>query len=417
MNLIPVQSLLNEEPPDETEGFGNNNPAFDDAAYVQFSSGSTGTPKGLIISYRNLLNNIRAIMCRLEIDPETSCVGNWMPLYHDMGFVGYFLLALFSQTNLVLVSTFFFLKRMFDFLRMIDTYHINYCSMTNSMLGVILQRYSEEKCRGLRLDPLRWMGTGAEPIHIPTVRQFQKTFKQYGLRENVVSPCYGLAEATLGVSMSKPLEKFDACELDGYDYPTVGQPLKGVDVILQKDGTLSGDRGIIKIKGDFVVEYSLVAGKKVKITDDEGYYNTNDVGCFLDGKLIATGRIDTMFIVGGENFFPFEVESVLLKSGLLPRPAAVCIPIPAVLSREHRVELVVVYEVNKITDEEKAELDENLKKTVLRETGLQIDEFIAGKRGEISYTTSGKIRYNEMRERYLKGLIRNYLEVSCSALK
>lgn len=411
LSIIPVGEL-DAEPRKEPEAspdepaFQNNVPSFDDTAYVQFSSGSTGFPKGLLITYRNILTNLRTMKDRLELDPERSCLSSWMPLYHDMGFIN-LLLALFTQTNLLVVQTFFFLKRMFDFLKMLGTYRADYLCMTNSMLEVVLQRYSEDRCEGLNLESLRWVGVGAEPISLDTVRKFQDTFARHGLRENALSPCYGLAESTLCVTMSRPAEPFETVRLGGYRYPTVGRPLDGVSIAIRSTGTVSGDRGVIGIKSDSVAQYALVRGENVKITDDEGYYDTGDIGCMQGCRLVVAGRNDTMFIVGGANFFPHELESVLIGSGLLPRPSVVCLPVPAERSGSGRLELVAVYEVNRMTAEEKAALDEKLESAVLAATGLRIDTFVAAKRGEILYTTSGKLRYIEMRERYLQGKLRD----------
>jgi acyl-CoA synthetase (AMP-forming)/AMP-acid ligase II len=411
LSLIPVGELYeeaDESAPDEPP-FRNNVPAFDDTAYVQFSSGSTGFPKGLMITYRNILTNLRTMRDRLEIDPELSCLSSWMPLYHDMGFIN-LLLSIFSQTNLLIVQTYFFLKRMFDFLRMIDTYRADFLCMTNSMLEVVLQRYSEDKCEGLNLGSLRWVGVGAEPISLAAVRRFQETFARYGLRENALSPCYGLAESTLCVTMSRPFEPFETVELGGYPYPTVGRPLEGTSIAFRNTGDTPDDRGVIRVKSDSVARYALVRGRKMKITDDEEYYDTGDIGCMYGDRLVIAGRIDTMFIVGGVNRFPHEVESALIGSGLLPRPSAVCLTIPAERSALGRLELVAVYEVNRISAEEKAALDERLGSAVLAATGLRIDTFVAAKRGEILYTTSGKFRYIEMRERYSEGKLRNCFE-------
>ncbi|MBN2533394.1 MAG: AMP-binding protein [Spirochaetales bacterium] len=403
LDMIIMHNLFDGISEDRDESVPGNLPLYDDTAFVQFTSGSMSTPKGVVITFRNLLNNIRGIFIRLKLHPEFTHVGHWLPLYHDMGLVGSFLLSLFTQTAIIMISPVFFMKRMFDFMRMISTYKIDMCCMTNSVLEIILHRYNEKRLEGVSLESLKWIGVGAEPVNITTLERFLATFKKYGLKENVLSPCYGLAESTLAVSISKLFEGYSVSTINERSFPTVGTVIEGTEVKIEYDEAVEGAGGVIKIKGDSVSAHSLVKGKKIKKTDEEGYYNTLDVGYFMDEKLVILGRADTMFIMNGENFFSHEIESLLIDSRLLQRPNAVCIPLNPSDTGTGNTELIVIYEVNSITQEEKIQLDEKLTSLVIKNIGLLIDKFIAVKRGSILYTTSGKIQYNTMRNLYLKG--------------
>lgn len=408
MNLIVIQDLCAEIEDNRNGPAVRNNPSYDDAAFVQFTSGSMSVPKGIIITFRNILNNLWAIFTRLDINPEKVCIGSWLPLFHDMGLVGNFLLGLFTQSTLVMVSHIFFIKRVFDFLRMISTYNIGFCCMTNTVMEIILHRFREDRCKDVRLDTLKWLGVGAEPINITTLERFQALFREYGLKENVISPCYGLAESALAVSIAKPYEGYTVNTINGHSYPTSGPVIEGTSVLLVKDENYDGPGGIIKIKGNSVSTYSLVNGKKIKRTDEAGYYDTQDLGYFDADKLVILGRADTMFIVHGENFFSHEIESLLIDSRLLQRPNVICIALSPPQSSTNTTELIVVYEVNRITRDEKRKLDEELAKIIMKNTGLQIDKFIAARRGTILYTTSGKIQYNAMKKLYIRGEVEDY---------
>ncbi|MBN2441160.1 MAG: AMP-binding protein [Spirochaetales bacterium] len=409
INLIVIGNLFSESSPQEDQDnpAPENIPLYNDTAFIQFTSGSMSTPKGIIITFKNLLNNIRGIYTRLELNPETTIIGNWLPLYHDMGLAGFFLLSLFTQSTLLMVSPISFIKRMANFMRLISTYKITVSCMTNTVLDIILHRYKEDDYKDISLDSLTWLGVGAEPINIKTLENFQTIFKKHGLKENVVSPCYGLAESTLAVSMVKSFEGYSVSTINGRSFPTVGTIIEGTEVKLDTTLSYSGVGGVIKIRGDSVSTHSIVKGKRIKKTDDDGFYNTKDIGYFVGDKLVILGRADTMFIVNGENFFSHEVESLLINSRLLQRPNVTCIPI-TYSDPDKNTGLVVIYEVNGIKKEEKLKLDEQLASLIIKNTGLVIDKFVAAKRGSILYTTSGKIQYNTMRNLYERGDISDY---------
>ncbi len=408
VRCIDVRSVSTPSVGCEGGAAARHSPSWNDPAFVQFTSGSTGHPKGIIITFGNMMSNIRAMYTRLEMNRETSCMGNWLPLFHDMGLVGFLLQTVLTQTMLVLVSPVFFLKRMFDFFRMVSTYGITVCCFTNTIMEIVLSRYSKERCKGINLGSLSWLGIGAEPVSVSTLERFMSVFRDYGLKENVLSPCYGLAESTLAVSIEKPFAGYSTNVMNNHCYPTVGPVLAGTEMRIDIDDDLGSAQGIIKVKGDSVSVYSLIRGEKVKTVDEEGYYDTHDIGCLVDGKLVIKGRSDSMFIINGEHYFPHEIESLVIKSGLLQRPNVVCISLQATESGTGEPLVVVIYEVNRITRDEKRELDDKLAGLIMKNKGIIVGKFIAARRGTILYTTSGKIRYNSMKRLFTNGDIEDY---------
>jgi fengycin family lipopeptide synthetase D len=81
----------------------------DDLAFVQFSSGSTGDPKGIMLTHHNLMVNMDAIHIGLDIQHSDS-TGNWMPLFHDMGLIGYHLTPIYCVHNQFHIETIDFIK-------------------------------------------------------------------------------------------------------------------------------------------------------------------------------------------------------------------------------------------------------------------------------------------------------------------
>lgn len=363
----------------------------DDTAFYQFTSGSTSAPKGIIITYTNLTANITATWERLAINREKHRIGSWLPLYHDMGLVGFFLGSLFTQTELVLQSPLYFAKRPLRFLETVEKYKINYCGMPNFALKWINRTLERKKDFFCDLSTLRWIGVGAEPVNINTLKQFEKKFTPMGLKEGVLSPCYGLAEATLAVSIDIPFTQYSILTRKGQIFPTVGPALSNIDTVIRSEG--AGIPGNLYIKGDAVAREALINGRKVSLLDGKEYYSTGDIGCFHGNRLVILGREDEMFIVNGENMFPYDIENAVCDTGLVRRNRVVCFA----LESETGMIIVVLYE-SKSRDEESIN---------------QIFEVLAGKTGisdfiihpvplkSIPVTSSGKIKRKTAKTRYL----------------
>lgn len=369
---------------------------LDDAAFYQFTSGSTSKPKGIIITYRNLSTNIADTWERLEIDTEKERIGSWLPLYHDMGLVGFFLGGLFTQTELVLLSPLFFAKRPLRFLEVIEEFQIGYCSMPNFALEWIIRTLKRKKDFTSDLSSLRWIGVGAEPVNVNTLEQFSCLLSPLGLKEGVLSPCYGLAEATLAVSIEEPFISWQEVSRNGQRFPTVGIGLSHIEAVIKKDG--DNVPGTIHIKGDGVAETALIEGDLVSLLDEEGYYNTKDIGCFENERLVILGREDEMFIMNGENIFPYDIENTLRESGLAARNRVVCFPI----ERDGKMEIIILYE-SRYKDEQ---ISREICEHIIRILGITAVFVYPVPIKSIPVTSSGKIKRKAAKEQYLKQIKR-----------
>jgi len=289
--------------------------------------------------------------------------------------------------------------------------------MTNFALEIVLRWFDESKTyERISLGNLLWMGVGAEPVCIDTIERFERAFARYGLAKNVVSPSYGLAESTLGVSIADEGFGYRKSTCDGHVFPTVGKPIQGTEVKIVNDSGDPSQKGIILVRGPSVVTHALVAGETRRIVDDEGYYNTKDVGYMHEDQLVIMGRADHMFIVNGENYFPHEFESIVFNSGILKQKRVACVAIPAAESACGKQEIVFAYESRRLTEEEKIAKDKKLRTLIIRELGITVDTFLCLKPKAIPLTTSGKLKHTELSRLYIEGLIDQNIERSACAI-
>lgn len=366
----------------------------DDIAFVQYTSGSTRAPKGILVTYGNLLANVQAIVSHLEILPSRDVLISWLPLYHDMGLIGKFLTSVLNQNKLVLVAPHAFVRRPLQFLELIEQHAATICSMPNFAYDLLSRRLLST-ARSHNLRSMKWFGVGAEPVRRETLATFEALAQPLGLGDGVVSPCYGLAEATLAVSMERPGKGYRVIELDGTHQVTCGEPLSDFELRVDEQ------TGEIRIRGASVARTALIDGKVQSIVDEEGFYGTKDRGVLVDGKLVVLGRIDEMFTVHGENRFPYDIEA-LVRDSVDDISRCVCVAVKASEEENH---IVLIYERRPNLAPGDAERRERIIQAVLEHAGLQLDDVLAVPPKALPQTPSGKMQRVQAKALYQKQIV------------
>ena len=172
-----------------------------DTAFIQFSSGSTGQPKGVVLTHRNVVANLAAIHQRLGADPHEVAV-NWMPLYHDMGLVGFHLAPLFYRRPQYHLHPSSMIRRPLLWLDTLERHRGTITACPNFGQTLVLSRLERDSSRQWDLSSVRLILNGAEPIAAPVMRRFQAELSRFGVRDGALMPVYGMAEATLAVDVS-----------------------------------------------------------------------------------------------------------------------------------------------------------------------------------------------------------------------
>ncbi|HZP29859.1 MAG TPA: AMP-binding protein, partial [Acidimicrobiia bacterium] len=175
----------------------------DDLAFLQFTSGTTARSRAVPLSHSHLVSNLESAGEMLSIDPSRDVIVSWLPLFHDMGLIGMLLGATVFTTDLVLEPTEEFLGRPGSWIDAISRFGGTITASPNFGYG-LAARDLAAKPRALDLSGWRVAGNGAESIDVATVERFISEALRYGFEPNAMCPMFGLAEATLAVTTSRP---------------------------------------------------------------------------------------------------------------------------------------------------------------------------------------------------------------------
>ena len=383
-----------------------------ETAYLQYTSGSTSQPKGVMISHTNLTANLRAINnCFGRTADDTSVT--WLPHYHDMGLVDGLLSPLFTGGTGFVISPLLFITKPALLLQTISTYHAGFCGGPGFGLDHCLARIPQEQLDALDLSSLRVLYVGAEPIRISTLERFAAATQAAGFRKNSLVPSYGLAEATLAVSLHLNGTPATYRKLtDAKEVVACGPPVEFTQVSIvdpvSNASLPDGKEGEIWAKNDGIAAGYWEKPDATKATfqaytsDGEGpYLRTGDLGFMEDGLLFITGRTKELIIIRGVNYYPQDIEEVVSEShpDIQPNAAAAFS-----VETDQGEALMIVSEVRRVAqtpDDEKI-IKNKMAQSVGLAFGLIPHEIMLIQPGKLPKTSSGKIQRLKARELFAK---------------
>ncbi|HEX6218347.1 MAG TPA: fatty acyl-AMP ligase, partial [Sphingomicrobium sp.] len=403
-------------------------PAADEneIAYLQYSSGSTRFPHGVAVTHRALLDNLHAHGIATEVATTDRCI-SWLPWYHDMGLVGCMLSPLALQVSVDYLKTEDFARRPLAWLDLISRNPGTSLSYSPTFgYDICARRMSSQTKATDRFDLSRWRlaGNGADMIRPDVMQAFVDAFADAGFNATSFCPSYGLAEATLAVSIMPPgegirLELVEESQLSGGSdsaaerprrYRAIvncGKPVKGMAVEIRgADGSVLVDREIGRV---FTRGSSVMVGyfRDPEATDAclvDGWLDTGDMGYMSGGYVFIVGRAKDMIIINGKNHWPQDIEWAVeqlpgFKSGDI---AAFAITGP---SGEETPAVLVHCRVS--DNEERGRLRDEIRERVKAITGLNpVVELVPPR--TLPRTSSGKLARSKARNLYLSGEIIPY---------
>jgi len=399
----------------------------DDIAYLQYSSGSTRFPHGVVITHRALLSNLAAHAHSMHIGPGDRGV-NWLPFYHDMGLVGCMLSMVANQISVDYLKTEDFARRPLAWLDLITRNKERSMSYSPTFgYDICARRISSQTDVAGRFDLSRWRvaGNGADMIRPDVMQDFVDTFAPAGFKASSFIPSYGLAEATLAVSVMPPgegivVELVEETLLAGggpgeRDRPqryravvNCGKPVRGMEVAIRgDDGSTLGEREIGRV---FCRGSSVMAGY---FRDEEAtracldgalWLDTGDMGYLSDSYLYIVGRAKDMIIINGKNHWPQDIEWAVEQ---LPGFKAGDIAAFSITTPGGEETPAVLVQCRTSDTDERGRLRDLIRERVRAITGMNcVIELVPPR--SLPRTSSGKLSRAKARNLYLSGEIQTY---------
>ncbi len=398
----------------------------DDPALIQFSSGTHESPKPVCLTHKQIIANIDAIRGTiLEAYPEgadlTHVGVSWLPLYHDMGLVGSVLTALAHPSDQVLMPPEVFVARPSIWLRTVSRFNATVTAAPNFAYSLCAERIADDEMTGMDLSSLRVAFNGAEPVTPSALVRFVERFRAYGLREEALTPVYGLAEAALAVTFSDLSEPFNAVGFDrarlaqeriaetatgGLQLVSVGTALPGYQIrIADEDGNVlpDGRVGHVLTRGPSIMEgYHGRADLTAEVLKGE-WLDTGDSGFIHTGELFLYGRRKDLVILRGRNYAPDDIEQSLEG---IPGLRRGCWVAAGLATDDEEEALFVFVERDQRRDPDRdLELVRAIGGRIVESSGLKPSQVLVFEPGTLPRTSSGKIRRGETRRRFLDGTL------------
>ncbi|MGH1488792.1 MAG: AMP-binding protein [Acidimicrobiales bacterium] len=433
-DLAPFVEISPEDPPlisldDLTKLDGVTHTQFirpdyheDDLFVLQFTSGSTSEPKGVMLPNHVVAANLDAIIEAAEVDFETDVMVSWLPLYHDMGLVGFCILPMSSGLNLVLGAPQDFLASPSRWMEWISTYKGTATAGPNFSY-VLATRALRRAKTDLDLSSLRIALNGAEPVDPGSVRSFIEAGERHGMRPGAVFPAFGMAEVAIAGCFPIPLtglatdfvdaglletehvaRSVDAADPTAREIVLLGSPVPGLEfrIVDPASAEVLGDRqvGELQIAGTSVTSgYYKRPDANAELFDGD-WLKTGDLAYMVDGQMAMCGRMKDLIIVGGRNVYPQDIERVVGDIDGIRTGNVIAFGAAGRNGKEH---VVVVAETRSDGDHEliKTEVSERSVATV----GVPCREVILVKPSTLPKTSSGKLQRNLCRQQYSDGTL------------
>lgn len=392
----------------------------DDIAFLQYTSGSTSDPKGVMVTHGTLWANCAGICYDgVGVDPTTDKTISWLPLYHDMGLIGFVCAPVLTSMSAVYIPTLRFLKRPSVWLEAVHHYRgtITFCPPFAPALAA--RRAKPEDLERWDLSCLRVVGVGAEPIQPEGARQFTELFATHcGMPRNVILPSYGMAEATLAMSNKPSHEEMKTLHInaevfrksktvqlvppseESQEVVSCGKAFKDHELgIFAGPGKRlpEGQEGEIYFRGPSVAKgYFKNEEATREAFHADGWLATGDLGFMLDGEIYVTGRLKDLIIINGRNIHPQSIEWPLYDVEGVRRGNVVAFSRPGRTTEE--VTLCI-----ETTADAPEDLEQRIREVVNREFGIPVADVLLLSAGQLPKTSSGKLQRRQTRALYESG--------------
>jgi len=425
-----------------------------EACYIQYSSGSTSLPRGVFVSQRAITSNAHGIGRHgLELRPGDRAT-SWLPLYHDMGLVGFCLTPMLSQITIDYLATKSFALRPLTWLKLISQYGGTISFSPTFGYDLCATRGLNGSAKTIDLSRWRVAGIGGEMVRAETLERFADTFGVTGFSPKAFLPSYGLAESTLAVTFAEldhgveihraaqeqythignvePVSKRANGKANGKanghangktnghangkanghaagaasrSFVICGAPLPGHEIEVRSelnDRLADHQVGRIVVRGPSVMDgYFNDPAATAAITTPDGWLDTGDLGYMIDGRLVVTGRRKDLVILNGLNIWPQDVEWAVEALEDVRGSDVACF---SVIEPDGNERMIVVLQCRLHDPAARESLRKQVAATVRRTCGADCRVVLVPPK-TLKFTSSGKLSRSAVKADYISGEI------------
>ena len=424
--VVAVEGIRESLEPLKAEKIG-----LDDVAFLQFTSGSTSRPKGVTLTHANLSANVKCVMeDGLQINTDDIGI-SWLPLYHDMGLIGFVLAPLYYRIPIVYLPPLLFLKRPVVWFQAMTKHKGSIAYAPNFAYALCVKRIRAYDFEGIDLSSWRVAGCGAEPIRPETLEAFVETFGKVGFKKEALYPSFGMAESSLAVAFTELGEGMKTISVDGPrlwseglvkhvpeddenavrlvscgpEFPEHKIRIFEFEDALSERPLPEGKVGEIRIAGPSVMSGYWEDAERTREAFAGPFLRTGDLGFKDSGHLFICGRSKEVIIVNGRNYYPQDMEWEAGKVDGVRKGNVVAFGAKDPSGQERdRERVVVAFEVQDAERLAQASgLGVAVRKAVQEGIGLTLDDVVALPPGALPKTSSGKLQRAKTRELYETG--------------
>jgi len=419
---IPVLAFdeVNELP----MGYSIRKHGPDDMCYIQYSSGSSSSPKGIIGTQASVSANCRAITQHgLKVrmgDRGTS----WLPLYHDMGLIGFLIAPMMSQMSVDYIDPQDFTRRPISWLQLISDNRGTLSYSPTFGYELCVRRWRAD--RTLDLSSWRAAGIGGDMVRPEPLSTFSDLFGTMGFPKGSFTSSYGLAETTLAASFAPLGQGLKQHTIDMARYERTGEAVTASDITPNEDRRTFVACGTVLPKHEIEIRdfdnNVLSAGKVGRIClkgpsvspgyfrnqlatqaafSEDGWLDTGDLGYWLDDQIVVTGRFKDMILWHGRNIWPQDIEWAA-QAAAPHRCGRACAFASGGAGDEKTIHLLLECRTRD------ADLLDEIEKAVTAAIRLEVGvpvQLVLVPRGSMVITSSGKLARARVKERFLAGSI------------
>lgn len=404
---------------------GENDPQpfdADEPCYIQYSSGSTSAPKGVIGTQKSVTANLHGITAHGLKLRQDDRAASWLPLYHDMGLIGFCLAPMYAQRTVDFIATSDFVRRPLLWLRLMSENKTTATYSPSFGYELSARRAARAEDGAIDLSTLRIAGIGGDMVRPEALNLFTEAFASAGFDPRAFLPSYGLAESTLAISftdLNDPV-KVDFVDMRHYTRSSLAQPASAVTSpehrrgfvlcgralpdhaieVRGEDGSPLGERSVgrIFIKGPSITPGYFSDQEASSAMFDGEWLDTGDMGYFLNRQIVITGRAKDLIIINGRNIWPQDIEWAVEKVEGVRQGGVAAFSVDD--GQGERI--VVVAERRGMSEEALVELKREIARVIQSAAGAPA-EVVLAKPHSMVMTSSGKLSRAKVKAKYLDG--------------